>query len=106
MNNRQLALVAVLGGVLVLGFRAVNAANEPATLPPPPPPTNNTSNSIYQWLAWAQLASKLFGDIAALWAPGGPFYGMSTEEVYDQVPDEVLDEWNWNDPNDYPQGWV
>lgn len=47
------------------------------TLPPPPAQVNSA-----QWAQWAQIVLNTYGNIAALWQPGGPFYkGPSQEEL-------------------------
>lgn len=80
----------------------------------PPPPAWYNPNQVPQapmqnspaWLQWAQGIVQTFGAAAWLWAPGGPFYNINPKQVYDALPPQDLNQYNWQDPNSLPQGWV
>ena len=74
MKNKQI-------GYLLLGAAAVYLLTQqqrPAyyapqfqQLPPPPP-----RNRAAEFQAWINLVLSAYGNIAALWQPGGPFYNQ------------------------------
>lgn len=49
--------------------------------PAPPPSTANQG----QWQAWVALALNTFGEVAALWEPGGPFYNVTDTWEFEQA---------------------
>ena len=77
-NTTALAVgLGILAGVLFLRKPAPVFPSFPAA--PPPPPRNSP-----EWQDWAQRIIGLYGTIAALWEPGGPFYNPNdTDELFD-----------------------
>ncbi|MEL6141440.1 MAG: hypothetical protein AAFU67_07460 [Bacteroidota bacterium] len=76
-NNTAILLV---GGALLLFF--MNNQSTPRYIPqqtyiPPAPPPNQAS----AWADWARTIISIYGDVAALYQPGGPFYRLSDEEA-------------------------
>ena len=56
-----------------------------------------------QWQNWAAGIIAVYGAVAWLWQPGGPFYKVPTGNVYDALPNPG--QYNWDDPNSLPSGW-
>lgn len=78
--------VVIIGGLLLymLSRRNNNAStNNNQQQPPvytyPQPPAQNSP----QWAQWAQTIISTFGNVAQLWAPGGPFYNQPTQDIID-----------------------
>lgn len=74
MNKKTLAYVILGGAAVLLLTRRGNAQVPPRNInvtPPPPPPPSNNANA---WAMWAQTIMQAYGNVAALWQPGGPFY--------------------------------
>lgn len=68
-DKQTLALLALLGiGAYYLLNQPPRYAPRFHSVPPPPPPGTQS----YQ--IWVQGILKAFGQVAALWQPGGPFY--------------------------------
>ncbi|MEL6394201.1 MAG: hypothetical protein AAFR97_15775 [Bacteroidota bacterium] len=67
-------------GYILLGAAAVyflTQSNRPRYAPPfyqapPPPPRNRAA----EYQAWINLILQTYGNVAALWQPGGPFYNQ------------------------------
>lgn len=74
MDDNTLLIIGGLG--LFFWYQTKNGSNNNynptsdfvATNPPP------TSQNPAQWAEWAALAVSLYGVVADLWAPGGPFH--------------------------------
>ncbi|MCB0707417.1 MAG: hypothetical protein KDC34_19005 [Saprospiraceae bacterium] len=57
----------------------------------PPAPTHNNN----AFLAWAQTIVGLFGTVASLWEPGGPFHNSGiTPEMAEQLEVGITN-FNW-----------
>lgn len=95
----------MLFGLLVIGVGLYFLLKRPRVAPttqnfnqlPPAPPRNNIS----MYGQWASTIIQLFGDVAELWQPGGPFYGTDRQDIYD-----AIDYGNSNIPTDiYDNGY-
>lgn len=53
------------------------------TQPPQEPyvPQHQSPAQIPNWVQWAQLIISLYGNVAELWEPGGPFYGKEQDVI-------------------------
>ncbi len=56
--------------------------NYPA-IPPAPPRSNG-----HAWADWARSIVQIYGNVATLWQPGGPFYRVNQTDVQ-----QVLQGW-------------
>ncbi|MEO1260554.1 MAG: hypothetical protein AAFZ15_17285 [Bacteroidota bacterium] len=102
MNNRTLGLLAV-GGVLAwVGYRYLEQRKVTQSLPPPV----STGGNANDWEKWANLALNVYGSIAALWQPGGPFHKIPPSDIYHAVGPSVRQQWNWTDPGTVPSGFA
>lgn len=91
MKNKNLILAIALGvGVYLLTRRRSQAPTQPVSFPAAPPRSNAQA-----WASWASSMISLFGQSAALFQPGGPFYRMRPEEVNDAIAPYVNP---YNDP--------
>jgi hypothetical protein len=102
MKTNQIILILILGIVLLSKPR--KKASEPPptynpqTVPPMPP------HKSPAWLLWVQGIIGVYGAVSWLWAPGGPFYKIPTKDIYDAVNPNVLNQYQWDDPNSLPPG--
>lgn len=82
-NTKTIAILAIAGAAAWYFMSQRNAppvyAPQYATVPPPPP----QQSPNYQ--LWVDTVLKTFGQTAALWAPGGPFYKQPVTK-----PDTVI----------------
>lgn len=74
-TTQKLALAAVIGlGVYLVTRPKASPPIQPPPPPPyyqlPPPPPQNTP----AWQTWVQGVINVYGAVAPLWQPGGPFY--------------------------------
>jgi hypothetical protein len=63
---------------------------QPQPLPVPPKPPRNSPN----FQAWAAAILSVYGQVASLWEPGGPFY-------QENVPKDLLNFVDPYQPNPY-----
>lgn len=78
-------------GMILLGiaaFMVINQRPQTQYSPqfqniPPAPPRNNPQ----RFSQWANAILNAYGDIAALWQPGGPFHNYKTSDIYDTTVD-------------------
>lgn len=75
-----IALLVAVGAYFLLSRRSTQAPAPPANYPPAPP-----RNNAQAWAQWASQMISLFGQSAALFQPGGPFYRVKPEEVNDAI---------------------
>ena len=72
-TTQKLALAAVIAIGAYLVTRPKNTLPPPPPPPfyqlPPPPPQNTPA-----WQTWTLNIINLYGAVAPLWQPGGPFY--------------------------------
>lgn len=73
MKDKKLLALLILGGMGLYYFmsRPPVYSQEFQYVPTPPPPNNSAA-----FQAWVDAILKTFGTVAALWAPGGPFYNQ------------------------------
>lgn len=87
-TSKTIGFIALIGGAAALAWYFINRRNtNPSFQNTPPAPTTNTQNP--QFMQWATLIMATFGNIAALWKPGGPFYQFQNQ--YDEVIEAVQD---------------
>lgn len=91
-----IALLVAIGAYILLSKRSAPVA-PPAYYPTAPPRNNGQA-----WAQWASQMISLFGQSAALFQPGGPFYKVKPEEVNDAINTYV----NPYDMGPGPGQWV
>lgn len=72
-NDKKLLGLVLLGGAALYYFMQQSRpqyVGPYSNIPPPPPPASPN----YQ--VWVDAILKTFGQVASLWAPGGPFYNQ------------------------------
>lgn len=81
--------------------------------PPAPPIWYNPNmapqlmgNSMQAFMNWVNQIQNLYGTVAWLWGPGGPFENISTQDIHAATDPDLLEQNGWNDPNQIPGGWV
>ncbi len=105
MKTRKLIGILLIGGAAV--WYLTKQRQQPIRIPanynpnqvPPQPQTNTPA-----WQNWVNVVIATYGAVAWLWQPGGPFYKVPTSTVYDAIPNPG--QYNWNDPNSLPGGYV
>lgn len=93
--NLNIGTLLIIAAVGFLGYKLLSRPKTQPPLPPPPPgPVRNNP----EWVNWVNTVIGLAGNVASLWAPGGPFYNYrkDLEDVLDYVPP----------PNPPDTGWV
>lgn len=90
MKNKDLVAGLLIGGG-VLYFATTWIQNQgrnnipPISQAPKPPPRSKAD----EWQSWVALIFSIYGNVKELWEPGGPFYGMNKDDIYDEVnPDD------------------
>lgn len=104
MNKRAIALGVIGISVAFLSFRRL-------FIPDPLPPTYNPSSvpdmptfATPDWVNWVNSVQELYGSVSWLWAPGGPFYQIPTSDIYDVTSPDILNTYDWTNPNYLPTG--
>lgn len=79
MKGNELGMLAIGAAAILL---LTGSSRQQAYAPqfqhiPPMPPRSNAQ----EYAAWANAIIATFGNIAALWQPGGPFYGQNQSDT-------------------------
>lgn len=91
-KNKGAFLILILGGIVVaymmLQKRSTPASTNYSSVPPPPP-----RNNAQALATWANTILAIYGNVAELWQPGGPFYNYKNDLLEIVTP-----------PNNYDNG--
>lgn len=96
MKNKELGYLLIGGAVVFLltqNRRPQYVAPQFRQLPPPPP-----RNRAAEYQAWINLILQTYGNISALWAPGGPFYNAGVNPADAGA--------NWNGTGNFDPGGI
>lgn len=85
IDSKTLILAAGLGVLVWALMKPKPNPNQWQQYLPPPPQQTGGSNA-QEWQSWINLAVNTFGNVASLWAPGGPFYNNPEVSNYIQPP--------------------
>lgn len=92
-KDNTLAYILIgAAAVLFLSKRNAPAANyapQFAAAPPPPPRSNAQA-----FAAWVAAMMSIYGNVSQLWQPGGPFYNMPANEIYDAANSNPIPDYN------------
>lgn len=77
----NLYLIAGIG--LVIWALNQRRYTRPPVAPQYPQPPRQTTGQI--WAAYVRQIIEIYGFVKELWEPGGPFYNIPPEEIYDIV---------------------
>lgn len=103
--NQTIGIVLIAAAFFLLTRKKQQPQAPPSWYNPNAVPQQPPHNSP-QWAAWAQGLINVYGAVAWLWAPGGPFYKIPSNQVYDAIGPGTAGQYDWNDPNAIPGGWA
>ncbi len=75
-DNTTAYLLLGLAALLILSRRQPQHYQNYPTVPPAPPRSNGQA-----WADWARNIIQIYGNVASLWQPGGPFYQVNQTDV-------------------------
>lgn len=107
--NKTIGYILVLGAFGAIAYSLFKSGKFDNVQPAPVPVPNQNSNAqqVQQWQMWVTLIMSQFGNIAALWKPGGPFYNYSYEDVIDYVdPGTDTNPVDWEPGDGGGYGWA
>lgn len=79
IDTKTLIVGGILLYILTRKKNTTSGNQPPQTNYYPTPPPRNTP----QWAQWAKAIVSTAGNVASLWAPGGPFYNELADDVFD-----------------------
>lgn len=103
-TSKTIGLIALIGGLGAIAYYFIRT--RPSFQNVQPAPTTNTAAP--QFAQWAALIMSVYGNIAALWKPGGPFHQFDYDEVIDaiQTNNPTIDTNPYDFTTDGEWGWA